>query len=459
MTTSNPLHILMVDDDESACFAFERFLLSEGHGFRGAATLKEASAALEEESFDVMLLDINLPDGNALERLPRLKEIAPAVSVIIVSGEGDIATAVRAGRKGADDYLTKPVEMADLTASLKKCSDIGHLRRRDSAGQRLVKHTEPFFGCNDAQREIVKHAHLAARNETIVLIQGETGTGKGVLARWIHCSGRRKDELFIELNCSCLKGDMLRSELFGHAKGAFTSAVKDHEGLIETVDRGTLFLDEISDLDAEAQAQLLKAIEEKTFRRLGENRMRHSDFRLICATNRDLLRETNEGKFRADLYYRISIFPIVLPPLRLRGDDIVPLAEYLLKEFRYSHGALSPQTSRKLLDYPWPGNIRELRNMLERAIILAQGGPLEAHHFPGLFKGNDTANGNGGDLSLKNTEERHIQRVIDLFSGNKRKAAHALDLSLSALYSRLDTYRRKNRQKGPPPPQRPEDQA
>jgi transcriptional regulator with PAS, ATPase and Fis domain len=272
---------------------------------------------------------------------------------------------------------------------------------------------------------------IAAKSDTVVLLEGETGTGKGILARWIHYNSERKSEPFIEVNCSILKGELLRSELFGHVRGAFTSAVTDREGLIELANGGTLFLDEIGDMDLAAQAQLLKTIEERSFRRIGENTLRKSDFRLLCATNHDLKTETKE--FRRDLYYRINVFPIKLLPLRERKEETSGLCEYFLANAGYEHLPLSPDVLQLLTDYPWPGNTRELKNMLERALLLAQGEILTANYFPDLspkFEGERPE-------KLEGLEDKHIVQVLEKFNGNKSKTCEALGISISSLYRRL----------------------
>jgi transcriptional regulator with PAS, ATPase and Fis domain len=305
--------------------------------------------------------------------------------------------------------------------------------------QRLQKSEEPYFGQSDAIQRTLEYSQVAAANDTVLLILGDTGTGKGVLARWIHDNSDRRGEAFVELNCSSLRGELLRSELFGHAKGSFTSAVKDREGLVEVADGGTLFLDEIGDMDVEVQAQMLKTIEERSYRRIGENRLRRSEFRLICATNRDLLRATKEGTFRTDLYYRICVFPIALPPLRDRIEDIAGMAEHILSGFGYPHLPLSPEVANLLVQYSWPGNVRELRNMLERAMLLSRGEPLSRIHFPGLEPSVHltTEEPRTSVFSLEEIEKRHITKVLKEFDGDKNRASEALGISLSSLYRRL----------------------
>ncbi|MDO5575609.1 MAG: sigma-54 dependent transcriptional regulator, partial [Fibrobacter sp.] len=362
-------NILLVDDDETTLFGYTRYLTKEGYSFKTAMCLKDAKSLISSEQFDAILLDLKLPDGNAINWISELHSKCESLSIIVITGISDIPTAVNAMRYGANNFLTKPVNMDTLSISLKKCFEVKALHKRGSLIQRLPPHkVEPYFGKSKAIDKVIQYANVAAINNTVVLLQGETGTGKGVFAKWIHEHSSRKNEAFVEVNCSSLKGELLRSELFGHAKGSFTSAIKDRSGLIEVVDGGTLFLDEIGDMALDVQAQLLKTIEEKTYRRIGENKLRTSDFRLICATNRNLTEASMDGTFRKDLYYRICIFPIKLPSLRNRTDDLPGLVENILGSFGYDKFPLSKNVMDTLLEYKWPGNIRELRNMLERAI-------------------------------------------------------------------------------------------
>ena len=290
--------------------------------------------------------------------------------------------------------------------------------------------------------DLMENARVAADNDSVILLLGETGVGKGVLARWIHDNSQRQSEAFVELNCSSLKGELLRSELFGHVKGAFTSAIKDREGLIEVADGGTLFLDEIGDMDAEVQAQLLKTLEERSFRRIGENLVRKSDFRLICATNRDLQKEIEAKRFRNDLYYRICVFPISIPPLQKRVEDIPGLAEHFLTGFGYSEFPLAADVIALLEGYAWPGNVRELRNMLERALLLARGKTLSTSHFPGLevITPHRAVLPDDQDLNVLHSdiEHAHILKVIKKYKGDKVKASKALGISLSSLYRKIN---------------------
>jgi DNA-binding NtrC family response regulator len=432
--------LLLVEDDETALFGYERYLAKSGYATKSATSLSDARNAVMSDRFDAIVLDLKLPDGNSMDWLPELKKEYPRLPVIVITGTSDIPTAVKATKNGAEDFLTKPVELDDLAASLRKSLEIGSLRKQALVQNRLVKQDEQFFGSSKAISEVLEHATVAAANDTVVLLLGETGTGKGVLARWIHDHSERKTEAFVEVNCSSLRGELLRSELFGHVKGSFTSSIKDREGLIEVADGGTLFLDEIGDMDVEVQAQLLKTIEERSFRRIGENHLRKSDFRLICATNRDLLKETETGKFRSDLYYRVCVFPIRLPSLRERKDDIPGLCDHLLRGFDYSHFPLSKDVIEILTGYPWPGNIRELRNMLERANLLARGQEITMAHLPGLSAGPVALPSGETEAPLINIDEMekvHIKKVLERCGGDKYKASDILGISLSSLYRKL----------------------
>lgn len=431
--------ILLVDDEEATIFGYTKYLTKTNYSIEAARCLKDAKMLVASEFFDAILLDLKLPDGNAIDWIAELKNAHENTAIIVITGISDIPTAVKAIKHGAYNFLTKPVNMDDLNVSIRKSLEIVELRKRDSMYQRLApQKTEPFFGASPIIEKVLQYSNVAAMNNTVVLLHGETGTGKGVLARWVHEHSLRKNEAFVEVNCSSLKGELLRSELFGHAKGAFTSAIKDRPGLIEVVDGGTLFLDEIGDMDLEVQAQLLKTIEEKSYRRIGENKLRTSDFRLICATNRNLTEASLNGSFRKDLYYRICIFPINIPPLRERKEDLPGLIKHILMSYSYTHFPVSQEVTDLLVQYPWPGNVRELRNMIERGLLLAQGEPLDAPHFPGLETTVETRDDNEELWNLDEIEKSHILKTLKHYNGDKYETSNALGISLSSLYRKLD---------------------
>jgi DNA-binding NtrC family response regulator len=343
-------------------------------------------------------------------------------------------------RRGADNFLTKPVNMQDLDIFLRKSLELGTLRRKNLTSQRLEKKDQIYFGESPAMKKVMNLAALAAKNHSPIILLGETGTGKGILARWLHENSLCSSAPFVEVNCSNLRGDLLASELFGHARGAFTTAVQDKQGLIEVADGGTLFLDEISDMDIGVQAQFLKVIEEKQYRRVGEVKVRRSEFRLICATNRDLMEETHHGRFRKDLYFRINVLPIVIPSLRERREDLPGLVLHLLRNLGAPNVKISSEAMQLLKAYPWPGNIRELRNVLERGLLLAYGQSLTPEHFSSLESQSVFMSHDKDMNNLENIEEAHIREAVRRFSGDTRKAAESLGISRATLYRKLKKF-------------------
>lgn len=429
--------ILLVDDEPATQFGFTRYLSKAGYEIRTVSTLAEARDAVGSREFDVVLLDLRLPDGNGMDWVPKLREAFPDTAIVIITAYADIPGAVKAMQLGADQFLTKPVNLPDLEVYLRKGLELQTLRRGHLLGRRLAhRGAPPFFGRSPLIRTALDLAETAAKSTSPVLLLGETGTGKGVLARWIHERSPRNVMPFVEVNCSSLKGELLASELFGHARGAFTSAVEAKEGLLEVADGATLFLDEIGDMDITVQAQFLKVVEEKQFRRVGEVKNRRSDFRLICATNHDLAQQSEAGKFRRDLYFRVHVFPIEVPPLREMRDDIPELVRHLLRGLASHEVEVGPDIMDMLTRYSWPGNVRELKNVLERALILGKGAPLTVANFAGLGADLSSAKASG-PFDLRGIEQQKIKQAMDRYDGDTRKAAEALGISRATLYRRL----------------------
>jgi len=431
--------ILLVDDEPATQFGFERYLSRAGYKLLSAGSLAEAKSLLLSNRFDAVLLDLKLPDGNGLDWIPELRQAHPHLPIVIITGEGDIPVAVESMRRGADDFLTKPVNMADLEVFLGKSLELGSLRLRHSVSQRLLKKESLHFGSSNQMRKVQELATIAAGNDTIILLQGETGTGKGMLAQWIHDKSRRNGSAFVGVNCSNLKGELLASELFGHTRGAFTSAVEDRQGLIDIADGGTLFLDEISDMDPGVQSQILKLIEEKRYRRLGDVKLRRSEFRLICASNRDLQQEMHQGRFRKDLFFRIHIFPITIPPLREHIEDITLFIHHFFTLFGHSRG-VTDETLQILKAYEWPGNIREVRNILERAVLLSRGEMIEVRHLPGLASVEGEVDNE--NRKLKMIEATYVGEMMERFQGDVQKVCKTLGISRATLYRRLNRLKR-----------------
>ncbi|MBW7995522.1 MAG: sigma-54-dependent Fis family transcriptional regulator [Candidatus Glassbacteria bacterium] len=431
-------NLLLVDDDESIQFGFSKYFMKHGFGIDSVSSLAEARQAVQDRQYDAVLLDLMLPDGKSVSWIPEVRDKFPGTAIVVISGHGDVPAAVEAVKEGADNFLTKPVSLKDLKVVLEKSLEIGSLRRRHVNSQRLSKKAEPYFGSSDAIKKVLEMASLATENDSTVLINGETGAGKGVLGRWIHDNSPRNQAAFVEINCSGLKGELFASELFGHAKGAFTSATQDKPGLIEVADGGTLFLDEISDMPLPVQAEFLNVIEERNYRRLGEVSLRRSEFKLICSTNRELLDKTTDGSFRQDLYFRINVFPIRIPSLRERMEDLDGLVSHLLASMGGEQTVIGENVMQLLRSYSWPGNIRELKNVLERAILLARGGELGPEHFTGLRADlSFDIQGNSGVMSLEEMEGVHIKSVMARYDGDARRSAEALGVSLATLYRKL----------------------
>jgi DNA-binding NtrC family response regulator len=446
--------ILIVDDEPGIRFGVRDFLESEGHEVEEADSLAAAERVVRESRLDAVVLDHMLPDGTALDILPRIKELEPALPVVVLTGHATIDLAVRAVKEGADQFLAKPVELPALLLMLQRLLESQREKRRQIAGRaRLAREAvDPFTGASAAIRALAEQARRLAASSSPVLIEGETGAGKGVLARWLHRNGPRADEPFVDMNCAGLSREFLETELFGHEKGAYTGAVTSKQGLLEVAHRGVVFLDEIGDLDPQVQPKLLKVLEEKRFRRLGEVRDRQVDVQLIAATHQDLPRAVQEKRFRSDLYYRISTIPLRVPPLRERPEDVPVLARLLLDGFAADLGRrgvrLSDPAQRALAAYSWPGNVRELRNVLERALLFCSREVLEPEDLrlagtaaaAAEALAPDPASGGESHLTLEQLERRHIERVLRETNGRVAEASQRLGVPRSTLYQKIKKF-------------------
>jgi DNA-binding NtrC family response regulator len=436
--------ILVVDDEEDVRLPLRRFLASKGYEVLEANGLTAAQEIARKHPLDSAIVDFSLLDGDGLDLLRALKAQDASLPVVMLTGHGTIDLAVRAIKEGADHFLTKPVELPALLIVLERGLDTRRMRRVSLVGKSSQSRqaVDPFFGESPAIRKLAAEASRVAASTIPILIQGETGTGKGVLARWLHQNGPRAEEAFVDLNCAGLTRELLETELFGHEKGAFTGAVASKQGLLEMAHRGTLFLDEIGEMDLQVQAKVLKVVEDLRFRRLGDVRDRQVDVRLIAATHRDLAQLAQERKFREDLYYRISAMPLAVPPLRERGDDVIRLARRLVERIGAEMGRpgarMSPEAEKALASHPWPGNVRQLRNVLERALLLSDL-PVLRDVDLGEGPGRSDAPPAATDvrMSLAEAERRHIEAVLRAENGQVPRAAEVLGLSRSALYERI----------------------
>ena len=443
-----PDSVLLIDDDDSVLRAIGAYLERIGAEVHREATGQAGIETFERVRPDVVILDLHLPDVGGLEVLERLK--LQGASVILLTGHGDIETAVRAMQLGAEHFLTKPVDMTHLAAAAARVSEKVRLRRQNLL-LRSHDHLEEgpdTLGVSPAMQELARQMQLlAASDRTTVLLSGESGTGKGWVARMVHHLSPRAPGPFVEVNCAGLSATFLDSELFGHERGAFTDAKERRQGLFELADGGTLFLDEIGDLAPELQPKLLKVLETKTFRRLGGSRELKVDVRLVAATNRDLVGDVKAGKFREDLFYRLSVMPLHLPAVRDRSrEDRHALIERIVGEIRPQLPGSPPDTDgealERLLGAPWPGNIREMRNVLERALILARGQPaIGPEHLPPDLRGRaGSGERRHHAQSLADVERTYIERALRYHGGNRTRAAKELGISRATLINKIKVY-------------------
>ena len=439
--------ILIVDDDPAIRFGLRDFLETRGYRVEEAATAAEAEQLFRSASPDVVVSDYRLPDGDALQLLPRLRAIADQVPIILLTAHGSVELAVQAMKEGAEHFLTKPVTLPALLLVVERSLEAQRNRQQQLARKaRQERRTvDPFVGTSAAIRALAAEAGRVAGAERPMYLRGETGTGKGVLARWLHAHGPRADEAFVDLNCAGLPRELVESELFGHERGAFTGAIQAKVGLLDLAHRGTLFLDEIGDMEPALQPKFLKVLEEQRFRRVGDVRDRQVDLQLIAATHQDLAQRVTGGQFRGDLYFRISTLPLAVPALRDRVEDIPALARVLLDGLAQDIGRPAPGLAAgalaALARYPWPGNIRELRNVLERAALLTDGPELRAEdlRFESGF-GAAAAPPSSDGLTLKEVERRHIEQALRQEKGKVESAARRLGIPRSSLYQKLKQF-------------------
>ena len=437
--------ILLVEDDEELRYAYAAHLTANGFLVEEAGDFSSAHKSFAATRPDVAILDFRLPGGTALDLLPKFKELDPSVPIIVLTGYGSMELGVSLIKSGAEQCLAKPVEASALLMIVHKLLENSRNQQKTLANNTRRRRVvlNPFLGESPVIRRLAEAASKVANSQSPVLIQGETGCGKGVLATWLHENGPRAEEPFIDLNCAGLSREFLESELFGHEKGAFTGALNVKPGLLEVGHRGTVFLDEIGDIDPNVQPKLLKVVEEKRFRRMGDVRDRFVDVRLIAATHQDLRHLIETKVFRSDLYFRISTVPLGIPPLRERQDDIPAIAHSLLlricSDMARPPAQISPKAVERMRSYYWPGNIRELRNVLERALLFTDRQVLEPGDLsfePGPEHG---SNSYRSDWTLEDLERFHISAAFTNENQNVEKTARRLGIAKSTLYQKLKT--------------------
>jgi two-component system, NtrC family, response regulator len=441
-------NILLIDDEEKLRHLLKRIISLEGFVVFEADNLKSAGRLLDREPIQVVLCDVKLPDGDGIEFIQTVKAKFPLIEIIMLTAYGNIAGGVQAIKNGAFDYITKGDDNDRIIPLLDRAMERARLQKRVDQLEKQVgkRYTfENILGNSDRINEAVVLAKKVAPTDATVLLLGETGTGKEVFAQAIHNGSKRAGNPFVALNVSSFSKELLESELFGHRAGAFTSAIKDKKGLIEEADDGTLFLDEIGEMAFDLQSKLLRVLETSEFIKVGDTKSTKINVRIITATNRDLQKEANEGRFREDLFYRLNIFAIELPSLRERKRDIPLLANHFLQLFAQKANvpvnSMSKEFTEHLQQHEWKGNIRELKNVMERAVILASGSELTLDSLPLEFHSPEQKNQTMSAFELSSVEKLHIQRVLNHTRGNKMAAAKLLNIGLTTLYRKIEEYK------------------
>ncbi len=446
-------HVLIIDDDHELCELLRLDLAQRDYAIETCTNADEAMAALSARAFDAVLTDLNLPGMGGIDLCERIVSNRPGVPVVVMTAFGSMETAVAAIRAGAYDFVTKPVDLNLLHLVLDRAVQNGRLQEQVRFLSDAVERMEHFgelIGASPAMQQLFDQLTRVAATDASVLITGENGTGKELVARALHKRGERRGGPFVAINCAAVPENLLESELFGHARGAFTDAKAERKGLFAQADGGTLLLDEIGDLPLGLQPKLLRALEERSIRPVGGNESIEFDARIVASTNADLQAEVAEGRFREDLFFRINVIQLDVPPLRSRGTDILLLAAHFLRQFASRAGkevtGLSQPVAEKLLAYHWPGNVRELRNAIERAVALTRHDKITVEDLPERIRAYRSSElVLGGDdpaelATLEQVEKRYIQHVLRATSGNKTSAARVLGLDRKTLYRKLERY-------------------
>ena len=441
----NRVSILIVDDEESVRDSLYNWFIDDGYHVECAENAKKALSLLSEKEFDIVLADIKMPGMDGMEMHRRIKALPRVPIVIIMTAFASVDTAVLALKEGAFDYVTKPFDPDDLSHLIRNASTQVALKAEN---ENLKEHVtslvdvEDIIGESEPLRRVLKEVAKVAPANSSVIITGESGTGKELVARAIHSNSSRKYFPLISVHCGALSESLLESELFGHEKGAFTGAAFNRKGRFEMADGGTIFLDEIGTISAKMQVELLRVLESKTFVRVGGNKEISSDFRVICATNRDLKEMVSSGTFREDLYYRLNVVNIKIPPLRERSDDIPVLVSHFITKYCTSMSrdmiSIDPAAMKHLESFEYPGNVRELENMIERAIVVGNGKVIRLKDLP---MGREVIS--SSIESLDDLEKKHIAKILEKYSWNISRSAKALSVDRATLYNKIKKYKLK----------------
>ena len=439
--------ILIIDDEPTIRMLLSRILELEGYEVLKAKDRATALYTLKKQEVQVVLCDVFLPDGNGVDMVQELQQLAPDAKIILLTAHGNIPDGVQAIKNGAFDYIVKGDDNRKIIPIVSRAMDAIVTEQKQQGKKKEVRANSFTFdnivGKSSALSDVVTQARKVAATDVSVLINGETGTGKEVFARAIHSASGRRGEAFLALNCSAFSRELLESELFGYKAGAFTGAVKDKKGLLEEANHGTLFLDEIGEMALELQSKLLRVLETGEFVKVGDTKTTHVDVRILSATNRNLKEEIANGRFREDLYFRLSVFRILLPPLRQRRDDILLLAQHFIGLYARQIGRTAPSLSTEakniFLAYPCPGNVREMMNAIEHALIVCED-EITRHDLPIDMLTGDTSTAADDSFDLKSVERNHIIKVLHHTHGNKTETARLLKIGLTTLYRKIEEY-------------------
>jgi DNA-binding NtrC family response regulator len=443
--------ILVVDDDRNICRVLEEILGRAGFGVLTALDVEAALSLMEGRDPDLLITDLKMPGRSGMELLEESRRLAPATPVIMVTAFADVEAAVAAMKKGAYDFIVKPFDEAELLNSVEKA--VSESRRNRELVSSYFDDERRFMpevvGDAPAIRKLLENVRKVAPTDSTVIVTGETGVGKELIARAVHLASRRREAPFVKVNCAAIPEGLLESELFGHERGAFTGAITAKPGRFELAHRGTVFLDEVGEVPFHLQSKLLGVLQDMVFERVGGIRTIKADVRVVAATNRDLDTAVREGAFRADLYYRLNVVPLHVPPLRDRREDIAPLAGYFLKKYSSKHGRgpamLSTEALSALYRHDWPGNIRELENVMERVVLMTEAGTIGIQHLPEVFR---AAGVEAGPFTLKErvgsvsrlTEKQMIMEALEKTGDNRTRAAGLLGISRRALQKKIKEY-------------------